>query len=215
MKKIIFTLLLMLLFVPVVGAQPISDYDTYTTQDGDTLWIISLKYGVDLSEVIAANPQLEDPDMIYPGDEIYVPLYEKKYEKEPDKKEGQSIEKEVIDLTNQERSKNGLAPLAYNGDLCNVARAKSQDMIDNNYFDHTSPTYGSPFDMMKSFNIDYSAAGENIAKGQRSAQEVVTGWMNSEGHRKNILNSDYNQIGVGCVADSNGTLYWTQMFIRQ
>ncbi len=88
-------------------------------------------------------------------------------------------------------------------------------MIDKNYFDHNSPTYGSPFDMMKSFNIDYSAAGENIAKGQRSAQEVVTGWMNSQGHRENILNSNYNQIGVGCVADSNGTLYWTQMFIRQ
>ncbi|RBP70229.1 spore coat assembly protein SafA/uncharacterized YkwD family protein [Alkalibaculum bacchi] len=211
MKKIIFTLLFVLLFMPVVGAQPTGDYDTYMTQSGDTLWIISLKYGVNLSEVIAANPQLEDPDMIYPGDKINVPLYEKKYEK----KEGQSVEKQVIELTNQERAKNGLAPLAYNGELCNVARAKSQDMIDNNYFDHNSPTYGSPFDMMKSFNIDYSAAGENIAKGQRSAQEVVTGWMNSEGHRKNILNSNYNQIGVGCVNDSNGTLYWTQMLIRQ
>ena len=89
MKKIIFTLFFVLLFMPVVGAQPTGDYDTYTTQSGDTLWIISLKYGVNLSEVITANPQLENPDMIYPGDKINVPLYEKKHEE----KEGQSVEK--------------------------------------------------------------------------------------------------------------------------
>lgn len=212
MKKIIFALLLLLLFMPTVGAQSISGYDTYTTQNGDTLWIISLKYGVNLSEVIVANPQIENPDLIYPGDKIYVPLYGEKKEQQ---RSVDSVEKQVIDLTNEERAKNGLAPLAYNNELCNVARAKCQDMIDNHYFDHHSPTYGSPFDMMKSFNIDYSAAGENIAKGQRNAHEVVTGWMNSEGHRKNILNSNYNQIGVGCVKDSQGTIYWTQMFIRQ
>ena len=88
-------------------------------------------------------------------------------------------------------------------------------MIDKNYFSHTSPTYGSPFDMMKSFGISYTAAGENIAKGQNSPQSVMNAWMNSSGHRANILNKSYNQIGVGVAKDSRGNLYWTQMFIKK
>ena len=91
-----------------------------------------------------------------------------------------------------------------------MPRKKSQDMHDKNYFSHTSPTYGSPFEMMKQFGIQYRTAGENIAKGQRSAQEVVNAWMNSAGHRANILNKNFTHIGVGYVADGN---YWTQMFI--
>lgn len=87
-------------------------------------------------------------------------------------------------------------------------------MIDNHYFSHQSPTYGSPFDMMKQFGISFTAAGENIAYGQPTAQAVMDAWMNSPGHRANILNSSYTQIGVGAVADNNGTIYWTQDFIR-
>ena len=97
-----------------------------------------------------------------------------------------------------------------NAELSRVARIKSQDMRDRGYFSHTSPTYGSPFDMMKSFGIRYRTAGENIAMGYRTPQSVVDGWMNSEGHRANILNSSFTEIGVGYVASGN---YWTQMFI--
>ena len=86
-------------------------------------------------------------------------------------------------------------------------------MIDKNYFDHTSPTYGSPFDMMKQFGISYKSAGENIAMGQNSPKEVVTAWMNSPGHRANILNSSFTDIGVGIAKNSSGSIYWTQMFI--
>jgi uncharacterized YkwD family protein len=125
-----------------------------------------------------------------------------------------AYEKEVINLVNVERQKAGLAPLKENTQLSDVARTKSEDMKNKGYFSHTSPTYGSPFDMMKSFGIKYSAAGENIAKGQRTPSEVVNAWMNSEGHRANILNSNYTEIGVGYTVDSNGTAYWTQMFIR-
>ena len=124
-----------------------------------------------------------------------------------------AFEQEVVNLTNQERAKNGLAPLKANVELSIVARTKSQDMINKNYFDHQSPTYGSPFDMMKNFGISYRTAGENIAKGQRTAQQVVNGWMNSEGHRKNILNANYTEIGVGYATSANGTPHWTQMFI--
>ncbi|MFJ8258140.1 CAP domain-containing protein [Peribacillus asahii] len=121
-----------------------------------------------------------------------------------------AFEKKVVELTNAERAKQGLAPLTLDTELSKVARAKSQDMKDKNYFDHNSPTYGSPFDMMKSFGISYKSAGENIAQGQTTPEQVVQAWMNSQGHRENIMNSSFTHIGVGYVASGN---YWTQMFI--
>ncbi|WP_068677690.1 CAP domain-containing protein [Oceanobacillus sp. Castelsardo] len=120
------------------------------------------------------------------------------------------FEQEVVTLTNQERAKYGLAALKVDTALSKVAREKSRDMAVNNYFDHNSPTYGSPFDMMKSFGITYNTAGENIAYGQRTPAEVVNAWMNSEGHRANILNGSFTHIGVGYVENGN---YWTQQFI--
>ena len=123
------------------------------------------------------------------------------------------LENEVVVLVNQERAKLGLAPLKHNVDLSNVARYKSEDMRDKNYFSHTSPTYGSPFDMMKKFGIDYMAAGENIAKGQPTAASVMSSWMNSPGHKANILSENFTEIGVGVAKDANGTIYWTQQFI--
>ena len=121
-----------------------------------------------------------------------------------------AFEQQVLDLTNQERAKIGVPALKLDVELSKVAREKSRDMQAKGYFDHNSPTYGSPFDMMKKFGISYRTAGENIAMGQQSPQEVVTAWMNSEGHRKNILNANYTHIGIGHVAQGN---YWTQMFI--
>lgn len=121
---------------------------------------------------------------------------------------------EVIRLVNVERSKNGLAPLTANTELSKMATVKAQDMINKNYFSHTSPTYGSPFDMMTKFGIKYTAAGENIAYGQKTAAEVMNGWMNSPGHRANILSSNYTQIGVGLAKKADGTIYWVQEFIN-
>ncbi|WP_091493602.1 CAP domain-containing protein [Amphibacillus marinus] len=120
------------------------------------------------------------------------------------------FERQVVALTNQERAANGLAALAIDESLSSVAREKSNDMARNGYFSHTSPTYGSPFDMMQQFGVNYRTAGENIAKGQRSPEEVVTAWMNSEGHRANILNPNYTHIGVGFVESGN---HWTQLFV--
>ncbi|NRS15615.1 hypothetical protein HPY28_00125 [Brevibacillus sp. HB1.2] len=116
--------------------------------------------------------------------------------------------KQVADLVNQERAKAGLKPVQMDAALSKVALAKAQDMSANNYFDHNSPTYGSPFDMMKQYGIQYSTAGENIAMGQQSPQEVMQQWMNSEGHRQNIMNPAFTKIGVGVT---NG--YWVQEFI--
>lgn len=115
---------------------------------------------------------------------------------------------QVVKLVNAERAKAGLNALTSDALLDKVAVAKVKDMSNNNYFDHQSPTYGSPFDMMKQFGVTYSYAGENIAKGQKTPQEVVTAWMNSAGHRANILSKNFTHIGVGFY---NG--YWAQEFI--
>jgi len=120
-----------------------------------------------------------------------------------------SFEEQVVALVNEQRAENGLSPLTLSTELSNAARAKSQDMHDNNYFAHESPTYGSPFEMLTSFGISYRAAGENIAMGYSTPEAVINAWMNSSGHRANILNANYTTIGVGYVADGN---YWTQEF---
>jgi len=177
---------------------------TYTVISGDSLWKIAVKYEIGIKELITANPQLANPSLIYVGQKINIPSAA------PLK----SVEDEIVRLVNVERSKNGLAPLTSNWQAARVARIKSQDMIDNNYFAHISPAYGSPFKMMESFGLRFSAAAENIAYGQRTAQEAVTSWMNSAGHRANILSKSYTQIGVGVAKKANGTLYFTQMFLK-
>jgi len=124
-----------------------------------------------------------------------------------------AYEKEVVTLTNKERTSRGLQPLTLDTKLSKMARDKSQDMVNKHYFSHQSPTYGSPFDMMAAYHISYTSAGENIAAGQQTPQEVVSAWMNSEGHRDNILNPHYTTIGVGYVKGGSYGSYWTQDFI--
>ena len=121
-------------------------------------------------------------------------------------------EKEVFDLINAKRTAAGLSALKIDAELQNVARAKAEDMVKNNYFSHTSPTYGSPFDMMKSFGVSYKTAGENIA-GNSSNTGAVNAWMNSEGHKANILNSSFNYTGVAVVKSSKYGKIFVQMFI--
>ncbi|MFA9557006.1 CAP domain-containing protein [Evansella sp. AB-rgal1] len=133
-------------------------------------------------------------------------------ESEPGQDDITAMEQRVIELTNQERRNNGLQDLQFDGELGQVARTKSNDMRENSYFSHTSPTYGSPFDMIRDFGVSYNAAAENIAQGQQTAEQVVESWMNSAGHRQNILNGNYTHIGVGY--DPNGH-HWTQMFIQR
>ena len=128
----------------------------------------------------------------------------------PDSGSISSLERQVVALVNQERAAYGLSPLTLSADLSDGARLKSQDMRDSRYFDHNSPTYGTPFEMMRSLGITYRAAAENIAMGYRTAEAVVNGWMNSPGHRANILSDKYTEIGVGHVDG-----YWTQWFVNR
>lgn len=174
---------------------------SHTVVSGDSMWKIAVKYQVGLDEIINANPNITNPALIYPGQVINIPSLDTSVT---------SYEKEVVRLVNEIRRENGLNPLTEDWELSRVARYKSQDMLDNKYFSHTSPVYGSPFTMMKNFGLSYRSAAENIAKGQSTPKAVVNAWMNSSGHRANILNASYKKIGVGYVKNGH---YWTQMFI--
>jgi uncharacterized YkwD family protein/spore coat assembly protein SafA len=200
MKKFSTVLLGFFLAFLVTGHTSAQNMDTYTVQNGDSMWKIAVKYQIGVSEIINANSQVKDPNMIYPMQKLNIPNID----------QTKGVEQQVLSIVNQERSKAGLKPLSMDWELQRVARTKSQDMASKHYFSHQSPTYGSPFDMMKQFGISYRTAGENIAQGQQTPQEVMNSWMNSSGHRANILKSDFTHIGVGYEANGN---YWTQQFI--
>ena len=203
MKKKL-TFFIAFIFTVLISSQAFAQNITYTIKPGDTMWKIAVKYQVGLSEIRSLNPQIKNPALIYPGQKLTIPSASAVINQE----------NEVVRLVNIERSKSGLQALKINWQLARVARYKSQDMANKGYFSHTSPTYGSPFKMMESFGIKFSAAGENIAMGQRTPAEVMNGWMNSPGHRANIMSGSYWEIGVGLAKDSSGRLYWTQEFIK-
>ena len=119
---------------------------------------------------------------------------------------------QVVNLVNQQRQKAGLSGLKSDSELMRLAQLKAEDMAAKGYFSHTSPTYGSAFDMLKKAGYSYRTAGENIAMGQKTAETVMNGWMNSSGHRANILGSGYTKIGVGYAVNAKGTPYWVQIF---
>lgn len=202
MKRIISTILATALLFISLAVNTFAA-TTHIVEKGDSLWKIAVKYQIGLSEIKAANPSIKNYNLIYPGQTINIPSVSSTVT---------AYEAEVVRLVNEIRRQNGLKPLTQDWQLSRVARYKSEDMRKLSYFSHTSPTYGSPFDMMRSFGISYRTAGENIAKGYKTPEAVVNGWMNSPGHRANILNSTYTHIGVGYVASGN---YWTQMFISQ
>lgn len=141
------------------------------------------------------TPEIEEPEL--PEENINAHEYELR----------------VLELVNEERAKRSLSPLSWSDELAEVARAHSEDMLKRNFFSHTNPDGKSPFDRMRAYGISYRSAGENIAAGQKTPEAVVEAWMNSEGHRANILNSSYTKLGVGYVSGNGayGT-YWTQNF---
>ncbi|MGE7184368.1 CAP domain-containing protein [Peribacillus sp. NPDC006672] len=206
MKKIILLSALSLSLLSPAVAQ---GANTYVVAKGDTLTNIASEYEVSLSEILKTNTGINNSNQIQAGQIINLPstIYTTNQEK------GQSVEQQVLSLVNEERSKSGLPSLEMDTAVSNIANMKSEDMRDKNYFNHTSPSYGSPFDMMKSFGISYKYAGENIAAGQPSADAVMKSWMNSPGHKANILNKNYTHIGIGHATGGKYSHYWTQQFI--
>jgi uncharacterized YkwD family protein len=179
-------------------------FEGYKVVEGDSFWFIAKRYGLDFKELMRLNPNV-DPLNMQIGSTIRL----KESGSSSNQKVG-NFEAQVGNLVNKERQKQGLAPLTLMQDISSVAEKKAIEMNRYNYFSHTSPRYGSPFDMLKNHGIAYQSAGENIAKGQRTPEEVMQAWMNSPGHRKNILDSNFNQIGVG-YADG----VWVQMFVKR
>ena len=219
-KTMSIAILAMCLSTPVFAS-------TCNVTKGDSLWRISKRYHLDFRSLCDKNRHLKDLDLILPNDDINLPnensnghsmqnhsATNKEGSENASQGNHSEIALEVLDLVNQERRKQGLSDLVLSHDLNGVATAKAEDMAEKNYFSHDSPTYGSPFDMMRNFGIDYSYAGENIAGGQRSAQQVMEDWMNSSGHRANILDKNYTQLGVGYAEGGAYGTYWVQEFIR-
>jgi uncharacterized YkwD family protein len=121
-------------------------------------------------------------------------------------------EREMLNLINKARADAGVSPLSFDAKLMEVAKLKAQDMVNNNYFSHQSPTYGSPFDMMRQFGVTFRTAGENIA-GNRTVEGAYKAWMGSPGHRENIENSKFNYTGIGIVESKTYGKMFVQMFI--
>ncbi len=197
--------------MPAADAQATANISrTHTVTSNDTMYRIAARYGVGLQALIAANPQIKNPSVIWQGMRVHIPGTS------PGSSAGQtgtvvdataSFANQVVALVNAERAKAGRKPLASYAPLTKVAYDKAVDMHNNNYFSHQSPTYGSPFDMMRAYGVTYSYAGENIAKGQRTPGEVMQAWMNSPGHRANILGPNFTRIGVAYYKGE-----WVQAF---
>lgn len=218
MKSIIFLIVAMLFLV--IGTPTNAQH--CNTQEGDSMWRIAKRYKIPFRVLLDLNRHYPNPDLIHPNDKIVFPEGEhgqstikdnnQQGVDRADPVESTSQAKQVLELVNQERRKVGLESLELSNELTDVATLKAQDMRDNNYFDHTSPRYGSPFEMMRHFGVQYTSAGENIAAGQKTAAEVMNSWMNSSGHRANILNEGYREIGIGYVEGGSYGTYWVQMF---
>ena len=193
-------------------------------QKGDSMWRIAKRYKIPFFRILEINRHYPNQNLIHPKDDIELPEGEHgQSTEEANNQQGTETAeaadvtqqaKEVLQLVNKERTARGLKALTLSEKLTNVATVKAQDMADKGYFDHTSPTYGSPFDMLQRFGVKYSSAGENIAAGQKDAAEVMNSWMNSSGHRANILNANYEQIGIGYVTGGKWGTYWVQLFIK-
>ena len=196
-------------------------------QRGDSMWKIAQRYNVLFHEVLELNKHIhKNPHLIHPKDEVELPdgsTGTSTNESGTGDSDAQNTEEAtaemtqaeaVLKLVNAERKKAGLQPLTLSNKLTNIAYTKAKDMAEKNYFSHQSPTYGSPFDMLKQFGVSFSAAGENIAAGQKSAEEVMNSWMNSSGHKANILNANYTQIGVGFYRGGQYGTEWVQLFIK-
>ncbi len=120
-----------------------------------------------------------------------------------------SYAQQVIDLVNEERAKAGLAPVNASEAITQAANVRAQEIVTN--FSHTRPDGSSFSTALRQAGVSYMGSGENIAYGQRTPKEVMDGWMNSSGHRANILNANYKNIGIGYY-ENNGVKYWVQLF---
>ena len=226
--KIITVLKYAAMLLLVIGFSSPTYASNCSVKSGDTIWGIAKRYHIDFKDLKELNKDLfKDLNLIYPKEKVDLPNYEhgqstqensSNDEIESGSNTADEVEStealEVLRLVNIERKKQGLNELVLNHTLNGIATKKAEDMRDKNYFSHQSATYGSPFEMLQRFGVKYQSAGENIAAGQKTAQQVMNDWMNSSGHRANILNKNYTELGVGYVEGGTYGTYWVQLFVK-
>lgn len=224
MKKTLFFLLS--LTILATGLAMPASAQHCDVQRGDSMWRIAKRYNVPFAKILILNKHFKNQHLIHPNDEVELPdgstgaSTDKSGTGDSDAQKTEETQAEmtqaeaVLKLVNAERAKAGVQPLTLSDKLTNIAYTKAKDMADKGYFSHQSPTYGSPFDMLKQFGVSFSYAGENIAAGQKTAEEVMNSWMNSSGHKANILNKNYTQIGVGFYRGGEYGTEWVQLFIK-
>lgn len=197
-KQGLYLLLLLLFLGQTVSGQPLP-----TSSTNSELFVVAREVGAET----AVSPTLTPL--------AYLPLITK-----PAAAALHPFEQEVVNLVNGERAQAGCGPLTPNAKLTAAARGHSQDMANNDFFSHTGSNGSSPGDRVDAQGYNWSTWGENIAAGYSSPAAVMNGWMNSSGHRQNILNCNYTEIGVGYIFNANDTgsvnyrHYWTQVFGR-
>jgi len=223
MKKIISSIVVVAL---VAGLSNSAFAQHCTVQKGDSMFKIAERYNILFKDILKHNKHYSNQDLIHPNDKIEFPDHDSGGQQSEESSNNDNIAtgraettgatestqaRDILNLVNQERKKQGLNPLVLSDKLTSIANTKAQDMANKHYFSHNSPTYGSPFEMLQHFGVNYTSAGENIAAGQKTAREVMDAWLNSSGHRANILNANYTQLGVGY--EQSGS-HWVQLFIH-
>lgn len=185
----------------VVGDAGLERVGVGVVKSGKTLCVVQLAAGKKVADNAAAPPPLAPPQQTPPQSTPGAPAAAALT---PD-------EQRMVELVNAERARYGLPALKTNPQLVQLARLKAKDMVENNYFSHTSPTYGSPFEMMRAFGVTYSFAGENLA-GASTVEAAHQALMNSPGHRANILNPNFKEVGIGVVPGSAYGKIFVQLF---
>lgn len=240
MKKNVFLSMALLSAVVAAGSAPLTSYaaearsvqcvtgkgyQIYIGQGNDNLSQILKEICTKLENNPNFCPEIEKPEITVPetpapetpAPEVPEPPAAETpdipQEPDTDISEGDtalSYAEQVVKLVNEERAKAGLSPLTLDADITAAANIRAQEI--KQLFSHTRPDGSSFSTVLKEQGISFRGSGENIAWGQKSPEQVMNGWMNSEGHRANILNKNFKNIGVGYYQDENGVNHWVQLF---
>lgn len=180
---------------------------TYKIQKGDTLWDLSKQFQVSFKILLIDNPHLGNPNVIFPGETIYIPDQNGMAQKEEIN--------QLLSLINKERKRASLHPLKWDEELTIVAERKSLDMMKFQYVAHNSPTFGNPTVMLEHFHIPFDKVYENIGAGQPSFKEVFRVWNSSPVFKENFMRVNVTHTGIGYVKGGFHGHYWTQLIVEK